>query len=299
MSLEEVTCPICDGQTTKLLYTKFELPIVRCTKCKMVRAHPRLPLEEVWKRYNPAYFWEEYLPSLGVRDGQYDLNFFDQRHAPSLSLISKFRQPPGKLLEVGTGSGFFLTAAQRAGWTVSGIEISEEAVKFNTKTLGLDVIQGTGEDMVFPSQSFDVVVMFETIEHFFNPRKVLESVLRVLKPGGLLVISTPNFNAFSRWALGSTWAVLTPAEHLYYFGEKTLKLFLETIGFSQVNFIRRHGGFGVFETMNPWYTHAPKALRTKLYLKFVSKIGPKVYTKIQDLGMADTLLCCAVAPMKL
>jgi len=295
MKLESVTCAICDSQHTRPVYEKFGLTIARCIKCGLIFSNPRLPREEVWRRYSQEYFWHEYLPSYGVRDGKYDLESFDSRYAVMLDLIAENVQSPGWLLEVGAGAGFFLKAAERAGWKVAGIEISDEGVRFARDELGLNVEKESAEELSFPPESFDAVVMLEVIEHLLNPLHVLTLVRRVLRPKGLLVITTPNFNALSRFALGRKWAVLTPAEHLFIFTETTLRKLLERAGFNSVRFVHQYAGFGVFEIMNPRCTHAPHSLRAKAYLMLVMALGLFLYRRIQACGKGDTLLCFAYA----
>ncbi|HBE16936.1 MAG TPA: hypothetical protein DEG17_11825 [Cyanobacteria bacterium UBA11149] len=295
VDLENVSCAICGSHTTKPLYKKYNLFISSCQKCGLVYANPRLSKSEIWDRYSPNYFWQEYLPSLGVQKGQYDLDFFDARYGGMLRLIASYSQPPGRLLEVGTGAGFFLKAAQRAGWDVAGIEVSDAGVDFAKTQLHLDVRQQAAEEISFADNTFDVVVMFDVIEHLLDPQITILSLRRVLRDKGILIIATPNFKALSRLALGRDWAVLSPKEHLYYFTQKTLTNFLSKNRFDNIYFVKNFSDFGVFETMNPRYTHAPNSWRTKAYLKFVERLGSLVFRPIQNLGLGDTLLCVAQA----
>jgi len=290
-------CPVCDGTTSRPKYHKFGLPLVACEGCGLVYANPRLTPEEIWKRYSPDYFWNEYLPALGVKDGHVDLEYFDGRHSAMLQLIARARPNRGRMVEVGAGGGFFLKAAERAGWTVAGIEISSEGVEFATSRLALDVRRESAEDLNFPAASFDVAVMFDVIEHLLDPAAALQRVRTVLRPGGLLVISTPNLDAVTRLALGSDWAVLSPAEHLYNFSEKTLGMLLRRAGFGGIEFERHYQGLGVYETMNPRYTHAPGSLRNRIYSSLVSTVGPFTYRQVQAFGGADALLATAASPL--
>ena len=117
---------------------------------------------------------------------------------------------------------------------------------------------------------------------------------RRLRERGLLVISTPNWEAFTRHALGEQWAVISPAEHLYYFSEATLTAALKQAGFSWVHYHRDFAP-GPLETMNADYTHAPGSLRHRLYAAFVRTLGPAVFRRIQTRGLADQLICIARA----
>jgi|SRR5579859_1923390 len=288
-----LTCAICGSAETKPIFEKFGFPIARCRKCGLVYANPRMPTAAILARYSSGYFWNEYLPAYGVRDGAFDLKHFDHRYQSMLALILAQAGAPGRMLEIGIGAGFFLKAAQRAGWQVQGIEISDEAASFAHGRLGLDVVKMPAEQLGFASDRFDVVVMLEVVEHLFEPRRVLEDVYRVLRPGGILILSTPNFDALSRFALGSSWAVLSPGEHLYYFTRRTLRAILHSAGFQGVQFHHSLAGWGVFEAMYPNHTHAPTALRTWLYQSFVDSFGLFVYPRVLASGLGDTLLCIA------
>jgi len=288
-----LTCANCGSTGTTPIIVKFGELIGRCRNCGLIYADPRIPAEAILARYSAQYFWNEYLPANSAKGGVFDLNYFDRRYAAMLKLIETSVGAPGKMLEVGTGAGFFLKAAQRAGWQVQGIEISDEAIAFARNRLGLEVAQLPAEQLGSLADSFDVVVMFEVIEHLFEPRLVLEAVQHLLRPGGALVISTPNFDALSRFALGNSWAVLSPGEHLYYFTHKTLAALLVGCGFTSIQFHDNYAGWGLYETMNPRYTHAPDSLRTRLYSSFVASIGGFMYRRVLAAGRGDTLLCTA------
>jgi SAM-dependent methyltransferase len=293
MSLEVVHCLICGASAKAPVCQKFNLDIIRCKRCGFVYANPRLTKDDLWTRYSSAYFWDEYLPSYGVHDGQFDLRDFDIRYHAMLEMVAARVPPPGNLLEIGAGAGFFLKAAERAGWKVSGTEILEAGIDFARSRLGLEITHEAAEQLGAPDRSADVVAMFEVIEHLLDPRVVLRRVRSVLRPGGLVVLSTPNFNSLSRRALGSGWAVLSPAEHVYYFTKGSLRQLLTQAGFSDVEFIRRHGGQGLFETMNPRHTHTPEKTRTAVYRSFVERLGPALVGCVQSWGLGDTLFCFA------
>jgi 2-polyprenyl-3-methyl-5-hydroxy-6-metoxy-1,4-benzoquinol methylase len=286
-----VPCAICGATRTRRLYTKSGYDIARCVRCGLVYATPRAPHDLILARYSGDYFWKEYLPALGVVDGAFDLNQFDTRYAPLLRLLG---HGSGRtLLEIGCGAGFFLKSAERAGWRVAGLEISEEAARFAKERLMLDVRQGSAEALHVAAGTLDAAVMLDTIEHLFDPRAVLTSLARALVPGGLLLIATPNFSSLSRHLLGSSWAVLSPLEHIYYFEETTLKALLEACGLGAVRFVREDPSWTPQETMNFTYTHAPTHIRSRL-TGFVSHVGGRPLARmIQRAGRQDTLRCLA------
>jgi len=287
-----VPCPICGGTDTRDLYVKWGYAIGRCVRCRLVYANPRAPQETILARYSRDYFWKEYLPSLGVVDGQFDLARFDLRHSAILQMIAA-EAPGRRLLEVGCGAGFFLKAAERAGWRVEGIELSEEASRFASERLQLPIRRERAEDAPIEAGSFDAAVMFEVIEHLFDPRAVLPAIARALAPGGTFVMTTPNFDSASRYLLGVDWAVLSPLEHVYYFTEDSLRRLLAATGFSDVRFERQHVMWGPQETINFRYTHAPNGIRARLCEILVRAGGHPFARVVQRAGRQDTLMCFA------
>jgi 2-polyprenyl-3-methyl-5-hydroxy-6-metoxy-1,4-benzoquinol methylase len=294
--MERVVCTLCHTDRTRPRYRKFNLEIVQCRNCGLVYAGPdRLTREETWTRYNPNYFQDEYLPALGVVNGQFNLAEFDQRYARPLAMIRPFRQY-GTLLEVGCGAGFFLKAAERDGWDVQGIEVMDAGITFAQERLGLRVQRGVLEELEFPPASFDVIALFEVIEHLSTPITTLERIWHLLRPGGWLIITTPNIDALSCHMLGSAWAVLSPAEHLYYFNQNTLGQTLRRAGYGSVWFDRHYAGGGLYETMYPEHNQAPTAVRSRAYTWLVRRFGPWMIYPVQTYGHADGLWCLAQRP---
>jgi SAM-dependent methyltransferase len=293
--LERVPCALCGATFARRYLTKFGYRIVKCWRCGLVYCNPRLSAAATDQRYNAEYFRNEYLPSVRPPAGSDERQFLTDRFTPAIRLLEKSGAVHGRLLEIGTGAGFFLKAAANAGWQAHGLELSAEAAAYARERLGLDVRQIPAEEMPFEPGSFDAAAMFEVIEHLRDPVAVLRAARRAVRPGGVLVLSTPNLNALSRWGLGKQWAVLSPAEHLYYFSERTLSATLIKAGFSRVEFVREFEPWLLYETMNVRYTHAPESFRARVYRSLVSRYGPERYREIQRRGYADGLLAVAVA----
>jgi SAM-dependent methyltransferase len=289
---EVVPCAICGETATTTLYVKSGYAIGACTRCGLVHANPRAPKAAILGRYSADYFWKEYLPSLGITGPEFDLAQFDVRYRRLLAMLGE-RVQGRRLLEVGSGAGFFLKAAERAGWQATGIELSAEASRFAIDRLGLDIRTQPAEEALITPASFDAAAMFDTIEHLFDPLAVLQAVARALTPDGILVVSTPNFDAASRFVLGEPWAVLSPLEHVYYFTEDSLRRILISAGFRDVTFIRRHAMWGPLETMNYHYTHAPGAWRARVAAGLVNAGGMPFARLLQTIGRQDALLCFA------
>lgn len=148
-----------------------------------------------------------------------------------MELLRKFEgyRSTGRLLDVGYGNGQFLVAARDMGWHAAGTELSEVAHQ-HARELGLEVFLGDLHEAKFPEESFDVVRMEEVIEHLPDPVDSLKEVRRVLRPGGVLYLTTPNFNSLNQLLLGASWSVFDPG-HLHYFTPRSLQLALTRAGF--------------------------------------------------------------------
>ena len=129
----------------------------------------------------------------------------------------------GRLLDVGCGNGHFLSQMQNLGWEVVGVEPDREAVRVARGHTGLAVHQGTLEEVVFPDNSFDAVTMNHVIEHAAHPIRTLMACRRVLKPGGQLVVVTPNTESVGHRLFQEAWVHLDPPRHLHLFSLRTLR----------------------------------------------------------------------------
>jgi 2-polyprenyl-3-methyl-5-hydroxy-6-metoxy-1,4-benzoquinol methylase len=128
----------------------------------------------------------------------------------------------GRLLEIGSGSGAFLSRMQRLGWNVCGVDPDPAAVS-SGQCRGLDLRCGTLEQMRFPSESFHVIIMNHVIEHVHDPVKLLKECHRVLLPDGRLVLTTPNTNSWGHKIFAGHWRGLEPPRHLMLFSLQNLQ----------------------------------------------------------------------------
>lgn len=254
---------------------------------------PRPARGQVQSRYSTDYFCGEYLRAYGVSGADYDPTGFERRYRPLLDLMAARAGGRGRLLEIGSGAGFFLKEAEKAGWSVVGTEIMDAAIEFATKQLGLDVRRGTAEELSLGGPPFDAVVLLDVIEHLYEPRRALAAIRAALRPGGLLVLSTPNFRSLCRVMLGSDWAVLSPAEHLFYFTHTSLDRLLADEGYARIEHLVPQPGFGPVETLNPAHAFHPGSSRARACAALMSRLGPVTYRWVQRAGRADALLVVA------
>ncbi len=262
MQLESVACNLCGSVESERLFEKGGLPVARCTDCGLVYANPRLTQSEIWRRYSPAYFWDEYMPAHHAPNGQYVAEVHRQRNMRLLRLLQPYRRL-NTLLEVGCAAGFFLKVADEEGWRTTGVEIMEPAVAYARQSLGLEVHAGTLADADLSAAGFDAVVMIETVEHLLDPAQTLQVAYELLRPEGVMLVTVPNYNSVMRHLLGTAWSVLSPAEHLYYFTETTLGQLLRKVGFRQVRAVWERSAHS-HKLLNPHNTHMPHSRRSRL-----------------------------------
>lgn len=206
--------------------------IVECLECGLVYADPRYSNGEVLSKYeaveDPLYVEE--------RQGRV-LTF--ERHLRPLEKIA----PPGddrRLLDVGCHVGVFVEIAARHGWDAWGVEPSHWAVA-QARQAGLQVVEGTLATAGFEDAFFDVITMWDVIEHVEQPSAEVREALRLLKPGGMLVVHTMDLDSLFARLMGRRWPWLMEM-HIYYFSRRTLAALLERAGFQVVS-VRPQGRY--------------------------------------------------------
>lgn len=139
--------------------------------------------------------------------------------------------PNGKILDIGCGIGKYLHYLKALGWDVYGVDISERAVK-KARSSGLrHIVQGELERAGFQDNFFDVVNMHHVLEHLPDPNKILRETRRVLKPGGEVIITLPNFSSLAFRVFGRYWGGMDVPRHLFHFNRKSLEFVLAKNGF--------------------------------------------------------------------
>ncbi len=158
-------------------------------------------------------------------------------------------QSPGKLLEIGCSWGFFLDAARKLGWEAHGVELSQPAAQWGRDNLALTVFSGTLEHSPYvQTRSFDLVVASHVIEHMPNPMSFLDLVNSCLKPGGRLVLKTPNIVSLPARLNGEVWEWFGAPAHLVLFSPRGVAKVLDKAGFEVALLETRRG-----DAHNPWF----------------------------------------------
>jgi SAM-dependent methyltransferase len=198
-----------------------QFPVVRCNDCGHVYVSPRLKPAIVADIY--ARFWQKYQPK-ELHADPFALYLGRQLHALTGG---------GRLLDFGCGWSNYLAGAKAAGFDAVGIEVDTAKVEF-ARRHGLEVVQANLLDKTLPADSFDAVIAQQVFEHLYDPVPHLQELKRVLKPGGILLMSVPNYGSLAAKMQGVKWDMLSPVGHVRYFTHGTLAKFLADHGFTVV-----------------------------------------------------------------
>lgn len=234
---ERTACSACGSVEEVLLFEgsdrMLKLPgtfrVVRCTRCGLVRQDPRLAWESLQHYYREEYGSYTSIPDkpasslqrLSWRYGQWKL----------LRAIGHF-QRGGRLLDVGCGNGIFLAEAQRTGrWDVTGIEPTESAAANARRAVQAPILSCRFSEAELPAASFDVITMWNVLEHLPDPVADLRRAHTLLKPGGWLILAIPNMESLAVRVFGSRWLGWELPRHLYMFPRRSLDRILASVGF--------------------------------------------------------------------
>lgn len=213
-------CYLC-GFSIKPFITVKKRSIVRCSTCRLT--YTKNLLQSTATGENSRKFVDEYV-SEAVSYREYFTNIID--------IIRKYKQP-GTLLDVGCGVGIFLQRVKETGWKAVGVDLSSGAVQY-ARAHGLDVRLGEIEKMKFRPRSFDVITLFQTIEHIDDPLNILKILRVFLRNGGLLLMTTPSEESFMAKLMGKYWFGYRNVEHIYFYNKHSMTVLLQKAGFRNI-----------------------------------------------------------------
>ena len=202
--------------------------LVRCRSCGFQYVNPRLRADLILSAYSDGED-PTYISQVEARERTFD---------SSLAEIEKAAGGKGRLLDVGTAAGAFVAAARKRGWEAEGCEPNAWMAAWGAKHYGIPIRQGDLLAQDYQDGSFDVITLWDVIEHTTDPVAVLERCRRLLRPGGVLVVNYPDIGSWIARAMGRRWLFLTSV-HLYYFDRTTIRRMLEKVGYS-VETVRPH-----------------------------------------------------------
>ena len=196
---------------------------VKCKNCHLIYVNPI----ENGGDINEAYSQMKSVDAAIVRESRL------RATESQVELVKKYKDGT-RLLDIGCGEGFFLFNASRLGYAVKGVEPSQDAAAYARKEFGLDVEAKPFEELRFPEDHFDVVTLWQVLEHMPYPLIVLKEIHRILKPGGMLVITTPDIEKIPARILKTRWWCITRL-HINQFTTKTLTNILKNAAFQNIS----------------------------------------------------------------
>lgn len=243
-----INCPLCKSNKFKIIYkstlrkkdsdldiirenlknslgdyTKHS-QIVKCKNCSLIYVNPRENINNFLSEYKNVVD-HEYNETEKFR------KVLLNNHLKELEKLKK----RGDILDIGCFTGIFLELAKNSGWIAYGIEPSTWATKIAQKK-GIKIIGKTIETTKLPKSKYDVITLFDVIEHLSDPNSSLQQLYYALKDDGIIVIGTPNIESFISKILGSTHNPHLIRMHLVLFGKKTIQKILENNEFKIINF---------------------------------------------------------------
>lgn len=298
---ESIPCEVCGTAEYEIIFKgpdrlenqPGEFTLVRCHRCGAYRQNPR----PVWESLE-KYYTEDYAshPNL-VQDETSFLRRLDKRYGPwkRRRLLEKYVHV-GKLLEIGCGTGLFLEEISRfPGWEVAGVEPSARAAAYVRDKLDIQVYHGRVEDIELEPEQFDVVVMWNVVEHLAYPLRDLRNIYRLIKKGGWLIFSVPNLESVEARVFGRYWVGWDLPRHLYIYPRETLQHTLNDIGFQVIDTNNVSTGYSLLGHSltfwsQDWRNPVARRLLAAAYYNPVTRLAVAPMLWILDRTRRSTLL---------
>ncbi|MDQ3098955.1 MAG: class I SAM-dependent methyltransferase [bacterium] len=227
------SCYLHCGGLAQPSFVKNGFTILKCSDCNLYT----LETDQDYDEFLEKYYREGYFMGKDEKFGYADYLSEEPMVRKNAShYLHKIRelQPAGKLLDVGCAAGFFMDEALSLGYDVTGIDTSEFITKLAPEHLQSKIQTVPLHLATFPASDFDIVIMFDLIEHLADPRNDLTQLATAVKSKGLLVVGTGDVGSFYAHVLGSHNHFFAPPHHYFFFSRKTMTELLKQAGFEVI-----------------------------------------------------------------
>lgn len=265
--MEKTDCCLCHHNENVIYFTnlpdrslkssKKTTTLVSCTNCGLIYQNPRLTASELSLSYPDDYEAFQQLTFSGKRSWLLQ-KAYDYGFNKRVRFITQFKKS-GRLLDIGCSTGTFLNQMRNYGdWGLEGVEISSYASEIARNQFNLHVFTGTLEQALFPDEYFDVITLWDVLEHLYDPVNTLREINRVLKKDGICVVRVPNGESLDARLFRQYWKGLDAPRHLYVFTQKTLIRSFELTGFQALLWNTSSGNYITFlQSLQFWLDDQP------------------------------------------
>jgi len=231
-------CILCKNEKFQLISKKTrdskKHKIIRCLKCNHIQIYP-IPTLNDEKKFYDENLQDKNINDIGsIKRARRKMMPDNIRRA---KLVSKIITKRSRILEIGSGHGFFLDIMKKNGYNVTGFEISKEKRKYSKKVTNASVLDININEKISTVKPFDIVVLFHTLEHIIDPVIMLKNIKKLLKPKGKVLVEVPNCDDFHLELNKFYKEFYWERAHIHYFNSKSLKTVIHLGGFKNIKII--------------------------------------------------------------
>lgn len=280
-TLDYVVCNLCGNKSFKIIHRNNPYQVVSCCKCNLFYLNPRPTKKDIYSFYQNNYFHSG-LNSTGYSNYSILDKDLKLEAEKKLKIIKQFIKN-GRLLDIGCGYGHFLMSARNDGYKVEGFDISKDAIN---KLISHGIKGKVGKSInSLPNEYFDIITAWDVVEHFTDPKTSFQAISKLQRANSYLFITTPNINNWNAKIFGKYWyGYKRIPEHLFFYSEKHIKVFLEKSGYNVVRILNwgfyRNIGYCVDQTAR--YNKNLHVLLNKL-VKFFNLQNKTLFFPIIDM----------------
>jgi SAM-dependent methyltransferase len=286
----DAACSLCKSRDRTERFRDGRFGVYRCASCGLTYVSPRRADERLLAEVYDESYWRSSAPrERGYADYSAEEPLWQRTWERRIETLSPRLPAPGSALDVGCASGLFLEALARGGWQVTGLEPSRAMAERAALRLGSErVLALPIEAAELEPAAYDLICMWDVIEHLADPVAALARIERALRPGGRLVLLTQDVASPLARLLGPRWHHYKHDEHLLHFEPRTLALALERADLSVVFATRRSAGKWV-----PWSFVVERSARLASFLPaLLARLSPRAPRSLY-VNLGDEMLVVA------